>query len=185
MARIVRLFTRPLRRLARSEEGASTLPFVIFMPFYLLFVVSSIEMGLMMVRHVMLERGLDIAVRELRLGLNPNPSFTSVKTSICRNAGFIPNCMNSLHLELRPISKTTWEPLSSGAQCINRATEPNPIIRFDPGASNEMMLIRACAIVKPMAPGFGLGASIQKDTSGYYRLVSSTAFVNEPRLGGG
>ena len=55
-------------RKAKEEDGTATIPFVIFLPFFLILVVSSLEMGLLMVRHVMLERGLDMAVRGLRLG---------------------------------------------------------------------------------------------------------------------
>lgn len=168
---------------ARSEEGTATIPFVIFVPFFLTLVIASLEMGLLMVRSVMLEQGLDRAVRDLRLG-TWSGSYPEFKARVCNNAAIIPSCMATLHLELRPVSKVTWEPLSSGATCVNRASDPNPAVNFDPGASNEMMLIRACVKFKPMFKLTGVIFQADLlDSAGDYALVSATAFVNEPRLG--
>jgi Flp pilus assembly protein TadG len=169
--------------MARSEDGTATIPFILFMPLYIMLVISSLEMGLLMIRHVMLERAVDLAVRDLRLGIGGTPSYDSVKSAICNNAGLIKDCMTTMHLELRPVSKATWEPLGSGPTCINRVEDPNPPVTFVPGVSNEMMLIRACVKFSPMVPSTGLGASMPKDSVGDYALVSSTAFVNEPRPG--
>jgi Flp pilus assembly protein TadG len=179
MKRFRNWFTRK----ARAEEGTATIPFVLFFPFFIALVIASLELGLLMVRQVMLERGLDMAVRDLRLGIWNNPTFNGLKQRICNNAGIIPDCMSTLHLELRPVSKVTWEPLSSGPTCVNRVEDPNPDITFNAGVSNEMMLIRACVKFKPMFPSTGLGFSMPKDSAGEYALVSASAFVNEPRLG--
>lgn len=169
---------------ARSEEGTATIPFVIFVPFFLTLVIASLEMGLLMVRSVMLERGLDMSVRDLRLGLTGSPTYDALKKSVCRNAGIIPDCMNTMQLELRRVSKVTWEPLSSGPTCINRVENPNPAISFEAGASNEMMLIRACVKFRPMFALTGVVFNANTlDSAGDYALVSATAFVNEPRLG--
>ena len=177
-----RLMNR-MRHLARSEDGTATIPFVMFVPFYMLLLLSSIEMGMLMIRHVMLERALDIAVRDLRLGTWNPPTNTDLKRRICRSAGLIPDCMNSVMVELRPVSKTTWSPLASGPTCVDRNASIQPVTSFVAGTSNDMMLIRACAKFDPIFPTTGLGSSLPKDNSGAYALVSSTAFVNEPRPG--
>lgn len=174
-----------LWRGAREEDGSITIPFVIMFPIFFLIVISSIEMGILTVRHVMLERGLDMSVRGLRLGTWVNPTHADLKRSICRNAGIIPDCMNSLLVELRPVNKNTWQPLNGNATCIDRSAPVQPVTIFNPGVSDEMMLIRACIKVSPMAPLTGLGMQLNKDAFGQYALVSATAFVNEPRLGGG
>lgn len=174
-----------MRRGARDEGGSATLPFIILFPMFILIVISSIEMGLLTVRHVMLERGLDMSVRGLRLGSWTNPTHDDLKRSICRNAGIIPDCMNSLLVELRPVDKSTWEPLNAATTCVDRSRAVQPVTVFNPGVSDEMMLIRACIKVSPMAPMTGLGMGLPKDAAGQYALVSSTAFVNEPRPGGG
>lgn len=171
------------RRAVRSEEGAATIPFVIFVPFFMTLVISSVELGMLMLRDVMLQRGLDMAVRDLRLGTWSNPTHATLKTRICANAAILPNCEANLLVELRPVSKVTWEPLNSGAVCVDRSQELQPVTEFTAGVSNDMMLIRACIKFNPIFPTTGLGLSMPKDGAGQYALVAATAFVNEPRLG--
>lgn len=185
----MRPFMKNLRlrvlRAAHDEEGTATIPFLLFMPFYMMLVISSIEMGLMMVRDVMLERAVDLSVRGLRLGFWNPPTHDELKRAICNSAGIIPDCMNALLVELRPVDTTTWVPLSSGPTCVDKSQAIQPVTTFTAGAENNMMLIRACAKFRPLFPAWGAGAMYLKDGYGTYALVASTAFVNEPKAGGG
>lgn len=182
---------KPLRRLfrraARDEDGSATIPFVLFAPFLLILVMSSLEMGTLMTRHVMLERAVDLTVRDLRLGTwtptDPNNAGNELRARICNKFGLLSNCPQVLMIELRSVSKTTWTPLASGATCVDRSkpvnVNPNPTF----GSSNEMMLIRACLRVHPIFPMSGIGFALSKDGTGTYDLIASSAFVNEPRPG--
>lgn len=183
MARMMNRLRSWLGRKAREEDGTATIPFLIFLPFFLVLVVSSLEMGLLMVRHVMLERAVDMTVRGLRLGTWTNPTHESIKREICNNAGLIPDCMNAVLVELRPVSKVTWEPLSSGPTCVDRAETVQPVTEFNPGVGDDMMLIRACSKFDPIFPLTGAGFHLPKDNTGAYALVAATAFVNEPDPG--
>jgi len=173
-----------LARAAREEDGTATIPFLLFLPFFMMLVISSLEMGVLMMRHVMLERGLDLSVRDLRLGTFTG-DYEDFKRNICNRAGVIPDCMNVLVVELRPVSTVTWEPLASGAICIDRANPLAPLGNpFDEGAGDQLMLVRACAKFDPIVPTTGIGFQLPKDNTGAYALVSTTAFVNEPEPGG-
>ena len=183
MGNLMKTLRRFLRRAAGDESGSSTIPFAIMMPFFLLLVMSSLEMGTVMVRHVMLERALDLTVRDLRLGLWVPHNSNELKSKICNNAGILPNCGRNLLVELRTVSKATWQPLSSGPVCVDRAATVQPVTTFLTGTSNDMMLIRACVKFDPIFATSGLGFQLPKDNTGAYALVSSTAFVNEPRPG--
>lgn len=180
MRKLIRHISARFGRAARREDGASTIEFVILFPFFVLLVCSSLELGLLMVRHAMLERSMDISVRGLRLGTWQPPTHNELKEHICKNAAILPDCRNSLLIELRPVSTTTWQPLADGATCIDRSEEIQPVTEFRGGSSNEMMLIRACAKFDPFFPGTGLGKAIRKDDAGQYALIATTAFVNEP-----
>ncbi len=171
---------RYLRRFARDTRGTATVEFVIMAPVFFLVFMSSVEAGVLMVRNVMLERAVDLTVRNLRLGTWPTPEPALVKQSICDATLVIHDCMTSVLLEMRPVSTTTWAPLDPNAACVNRATRIDPLVEFKPGAQNEMMIVRACAIVDPVFPLTGLGLQLQKDTSGGYALTATSAFVNEP-----
>lgn len=173
---------------AQEEDGTATIPFIIFLPFFMLLVMSALEMGTLMLRQVMLERALDMSVRDLRLDKIVAPDHEKFKRLVCNRAGVIPDCMNTLVVELRPVSTITWEPLSSGPVCVDRAEPMMPnderLPAFTPGAGDEIMLIRACSKFDPVFPTSGLGFQLPKDNTGAYALISATAFVNEPEIGG-
>ncbi len=183
MAQLLTRLRLRAAKVAREEDGTATIPFLLFLPFFMMLVISSLEMGILMLRHVMLERSLDLSVRDLRLGLFTG-DYDDFKKDVCDRAGIIPDCINTLVIELRPVSTTTWEPLASGPICVDRA---NPLVPlgnpFETGAGDELMLIRACAKFDPIVPMTGLGFHLPKDNTGAYALVSTTAFVNEPEPG--
>lgn len=172
-----------LASVAREDDGTATIPFIIFLPFFLLLVMSALEMGTIMLRHVMLERALDMSVRDLRLGVWSNPTHDNFKRVVCNRAGVIPDCLNVLLIELRPIDMATWTPLANGPICVDRAEPIKPVTTFSSGTGDQLMLIRACAKFDPLFPTSGLGFQLPKDNTGAYALTAATAFVNEPNPG--
>lgn len=176
---------RALRRFRRKEDGGPTIEFVlVFTPFFILS-VSAFELGLLMTRHAMLERGLDMAVREVRLNTNVDFTETQVKTMICNAAGIIPNCMSQLRLEMvavdlftnNSVNPTKLQPDASCTDMTDQSAAPR---NFDNGIANQMMVVRACGKFSPMLPETALGYFLSRMDSGYYRLVSTSAFVMEP-----
>ena len=180
MLKTSKAIARRLGRALGREEGNATIEFVILFPALITLFLMVVEAGLMMTRGVMLDRAVDLSVREIRLGtLNPM-SAAGLKQAICNRAVIIPDCMNSVTVEMRPISKTTWGPLTGAATCVDRSQNVQPVLQFTPGIQNEMMLIRVCSIFDPLFPTSALAAQIQLDNSGAYALVAMSAFVNEP-----
>jgi Flp pilus assembly protein TadG len=78
--------SRVLRRLGMSEAGTASVEFVIIVPVFLAIFMSAFESGLLTLRHAMLERAVDISVRNLRLGLWANPTPELLRDSICQQA---------------------------------------------------------------------------------------------------
>ena len=172
-----------LRRFGRRQDGTATIEFVILFPVFMVLTVSAVEMGILTLRQVMLERGIDITVRALRVGTMVNPTFGEVKAAICSSAQIIPNCSAVLHLALTPISTADWAVPEDGITCVDRNDDIDPLInaaQIDSGERNEFMLMRACSVFDPMFPTYGLGPHLPTDESGGYRLIASTSFVNEP-----
>lgn len=163
-----------------DETGAVIADFAVMLPVFVMFLLSSVEMGMMTFRQTMLERGLDMAVRDLRLGLVEDPTHAKVKTDICHYAGFLPDCANGLRLEMQPVNLRAYTMLPEAADCIDRSEEMNPVRKFVAGGSNEVMVLRACIKIAPIFPTFGLGDQVAKDGNGDMALFSVTAFVNEP-----
>ena len=169
-----------LRRLWRREDGAATVEFVIIFPVFLSLFVASFELGLYMTRQVMLDRAVDISVRALRLGQFDDPTPQDIRDSICARAGLVvANCDNRMLIEMTRVPTTTWQTLPTGATCVNRDEEVEPVVEFNGGQPNDMMLIRVCALLEPVFFTTHLGLKMQ--TYGeFYALTSTSAFVNEP-----
>jgi hypothetical protein len=181
--------TRPaplLRRLSsrfrRDESGTSTVEFVILFPLFMAIFFAAFESGYLMLRNVMLERSVDLAVRELRLGDPQPPTFAEFKQGICDNTYFISDCDDVVQVQLRPVDMTTWGPLNGDPRCIDveSAIDPFDQTEYLVGGNNELMMVRVCALFQPMFPTTGLGLNMQYDGDGNYALVVTTAFVNEP-----
>lgn len=187
MGQLASTVRRWVRSFSRDERGSSTIPFILMFPMFVVIMMSSIEMGVLMLRQVMLERGLDMTVRDLRLATwtptNSNDPAPELKARICNYAGIIPKCTSTLMVQLQPISKTTWQPLASAAMCVDRSKPVNVNPTPDFGSSNQMMMVRACVKFDPIFPTTGAGFHLPKDNTGAYTIVSSSAFVNEPRPG--
>lgn len=176
---------RRLARAFRREDGTATLDFVIMMPVFVTVFLSCFEVGILTVRHSMLDRGVDLAVRDLRLGAWPNPTADFLKQEICSHTGgVIADCENQLLLELITVPTTTWAVPDGNNKCIDRDEEIQPAISFDPGVENQMVLIRACLLVDPFFPGTTQAlALVEKFGDKGIQLVSTSGFVNEPGSG--
>ena len=190
-----------LRRLVRGEDGTATVELVILLPLFVLAMANAIEASILMTRATLLDRGLDMAVRELRLNTGAPPGFDEFRASVCRHAGWLPDdavvpvgdaagrsgdgelpdqakapfdCLKSLQVELRRVSTATWAVMDDQARCVDRREEIAPLTEDDPehyrpGAAKQLMMVRACLVIDPLAPNYGLGALLPKDASGGYR----------------
>jgi hypothetical protein len=173
-------FRNLLRRAAR-EDGSVTVDFVLVFPVFIMVFLASFEAAMMMTRFVMLERALDISIRDLRLGVYTNPTHDQIKADICARTILLPDCEGALLLEMRPVSRVSWDVFAGTTQCVDRTEDLLPVTTFNPGAENELMLIRACAIFDPFFPTTRWGLRLPLDASGGYQLLAMSAFVNEPR----
>ena len=78
-----RLARSRLARAFRREDGTASIEFVIFVPVVVTIFMASVEAGFYMAKHVMMERGLDMVMRDLRLGKLGKPDHDELRTLIC------------------------------------------------------------------------------------------------------
>lgn len=170
-----------LKQFRLREAGSATIEFVIALPFVLAVLYTSIDFGAVMIRQVFLDRAVDIAVREVRLGNVPSNGHDALRDMICERTVLIGNCAAGLTIELKPIDTTTWAGLNDPVTCINRAQPMNPTLTFNPSAGNQdLMLVRVCASVDPFLSITGMVLGLGNETGGDLRLVAISAFTNEP-----
>jgi Flp pilus assembly protein TadG len=171
---------RRLLRRSKSEDGNATIEFVIVIPVFLLLFVSIFELGMATIRLTMLEHGLDVTMREIRLGTGADFSHADIRSSICDAATVLKDCNQNLQVEMVVVDTNTWALPAAAATCIDRNATVEPVLTFSNGAQNDLMFIRACFAVEPLYPTFGLGAIIETDAAGSMFLVAKSAFAQEP-----
>lgn len=173
------------RRFRADRRGSATVEFVIVFPVFAFMLCSAVESGILMLRQVSLDRAIDLAIRDLRLKVLPVSSndpvalHAAVKARVCESALMIPDCADTILLEMRQIEKGGALP-STRAPCVDRLANEQADPDFQAGIDNQMMLLRACAVFDPLFPGAGLGLDLTLDESGAYALTSASAFVIEP-----
>ncbi|EBA16665.1 hypothetical protein RSK20926_02634 [Roseobacter sp. SK209-2-6] len=170
-----------LCKFRRREDGNATIEFVILAPLLLLMLVSTVELGMINLRQSQLERALDITVRGIRLSTGSAPQHNEIRDQVCDLSGFIDDCATSLRLEMVQLDPFAWSPVDPEPDCVNSIEDVQPVRTFVGGASNELMLIRACMKYRPFISTWGLGDVLEKDGDGRASLFAASAFVQEPR----
>lgn len=175
-------FVPRLRRSFRSrEDGNATVEFVFVIPVFLLLFVSIFELGMATIRLTMLEHALDVTMRDIRLSTGQTFTKEDIRDSICEDAAVLKDCNENLLVEMQRVDTDTWLMPAGLATCIDRSDTAEPVVSFSNGQQNDLMFIRACFVVDPLYPTFGLGAILETDDSGAMQLVARSAFAQEPQ----
>ncbi|MEM6576926.1 MAG: TadE family protein [Pseudomonadota bacterium] len=182
---MIRTFFKRSRNYARDEEGSASVEFVLIFPVYLALMIMSIELGFVTLRGVMLERGMDMVVRDIRLGtadflVDGKVQHQEVIDAVCENSLILVDCRNSLRLEMAPSDLRAFSSLDTTVDCTNRAEPSEPVLELGAPQANELLLLRACLKYDPLFPKTALGSKLKTDDNGQTRIVSTTAFVREP-----
>lgn len=189
-----------------DESGSPIVEFVIVAPLFFMFFFWVFELGIMTVRWAMLDRGLDLTIRGLRVGEYINDltadnvaNHDFLRREVCENSGVLKNCETLLYLELTVLAAGENIP-SDGAACVNRTAPTNTRPDVNSGDRTEqetqqIVYVRACYWVDPVMP-FGmrlLGASSEtknpnaptanKVYDNGFAITAKTIYINEPNSG--
>ncbi|MCV3272602.1 TadE/TadG family type IV pilus assembly protein [Roseobacter sinensis] len=182
-----------LKRFRKDEEGHMIIEFAIIVPAIFSMFLASVEFGIYSMRQLFLDRGLDLAVREIRLNTGIDLDNDGkvdfdhpvVKQKVCDYAGFLNsgganNCDTTLRLEMEPIDPFAYVGLSDVVDCVDVSEPINQPRGFTNGVEHQLMIMRACVKFDPVFPTTGLGRSFSKDGAGKVKMISMSAFVQEP-----
>ena len=173
-----------LGRFRSSDDGAATVEFVILFPLVLTMMLGAIDLGITMVRQVMLDRAVDVTVRDVRLGKVGTNGSERMSDLICANSIMLPNCANNITVEMMPVNTSDFTGLDGPFPCIDDQQEITASVTFNPGAGGaeqELMLLRICIVAEPFLRVTGLFSGMDINPDGKLVLTSRSVFVNEPR----
>ncbi|MEM5520092.1 TadE/TadG family type IV pilus assembly protein [Sulfitobacter sp. AS59] len=176
-----RRMQKSIRRFRKDESGAVfMIEFVILFPLMFGILLASIEMSLYSLRQVYLNRGLEDAVRYVRLNTRAEMNHAKIKNMICEKAGNLPNCSETLRLEMVSVDPRNFQRLPTDIDCIDRSEPVTPERGFSLGQQHDLMVLRACLKFDPMLPTSRLGFKFAADGSGQSAMYAISAFVQEP-----
>ena len=183
MIRIAGYLYRHARRFRSEEEGNATIEFIMAVPLLLVLFCSAFETGMLMVRQLMLERGLEMTVRAVRLQTAAKYDVDQLRKMVCDGAAVVPDCLQNVRIEMRRIDPNVgWggQRPPNNADCRDRNDPASPPEDFANGGEHELMMLRVCALYDPFFPAIGIGKKLDYARDDKYALVSINAFVMEP-----
>ena len=142
-----------------------------------------------MIRHVMLERSIDIVVRDIRLGRLDDLTHPELKRLICNTSALISSvddCVDAMRIWMQPIDTANFAMVAPPRSCVDNVEDIDPLdeptgTEFAFGTDNEIMLLRICLKEDPMFPTSAIGATMIRDEiDGNYAMIATSVFVNEP-----
>jgi len=169
-----------LRRFLRREDGTSSVEFALTFPFVFYFFGLGTETAIYQMQQVMFERGVDIVVRDLRLGDTTLYDPDTLIQAVCDNALVVSGCVDDLNLEMETVNVTTYRGPDSSIDCVDRTETARPLISMTPGAGDSVMIMRFCLLIDPLFPNWGLGMVLPQVAGGGVPLYAQTFYVNEP-----
>jgi len=178
---MIRALSRLFRR-ARREDGTATIEFVLVVPVVITIFMASVEAGFYMAKHVLMERGLDLVMRDIRMGyVDDLENGNKVRELVCAATPILSDCENILMVEMQLISTNTFAMPEDPPRCIDRSAETKLDDDITSGGSHEIMFIRVCAVQDPMFPSTGIGLQLRPESGGGYQMATASVFVNEPQ----
>lgn len=174
-------------RFLKDDSGTTTIEFLFIFPSIFMLFTMSFESSMFMARHAMLERAVDLTVRQLRLGTLNKPTHQSLKRMICRSGlltDSVTDCINSMKIWMQPVNTGNFNMMAPPKSCVDKAqpivTDEPPTNEFAYGTDNDIMLMRICLKGYPMFPTTAVSVKMPVEPDGTYVMTVTTTFVNEP-----
>ncbi|WP_371171036.1 TadE/TadG family type IV pilus assembly protein [Aliiroseovarius sp. 2305UL8-7] len=169
-------------RLWRSNDGSSTIEFVIWFPLFMTLFFTSFELTFYGMRSVLLERAVEMNVRGMRLGTKRPDNITELKENICNDTLLFKDCMKELTVDVRLVDTVSWNLPTGPLPCVDRGDdykEPDDVV-YGPGGGGDLLIIRACMVTDPFFATTPLVMGLPRDESGGVAVVAVSTYVNEP-----
>ena len=153
---------------------------------------ASFESSFYMIRSVLLERSVDIVVRDIRLGNLDNLNHRLLKQRFCETSALVysvDQCVNKMRVWMQPINTANFNMVLPARNCMDKSANIDPLVdpagtEFAYGSDNDIMLLHICLLERPLFPTTIVGAALVAANGNgddeVYGLVVTSVFVNEP-----
>lgn len=183
-------FAPRIRRFLRNDDhGGATVEFVIVFPAFIMIFIMAFEAAMLLARQVMLDRAIDLVVRDIRLGTGVSITESAIRFRICSNTVVLPHCDATLSVEMTEVSSANYtlprfdQPCVDARNVAGGGVVVRPLTWFEQTTPNMMIVLRTCYVVEPFFPTSQFGLALTRDSDGLLYMTSATAFSSEPVAG--
>jgi hypothetical protein len=176
-----------LGRFLKDDSGTATIEFLFVFPIIFTIFTASFESSLYMAKYVMFDRGVDLVMRQVRLGNATGMTHQSLKEEICEQGLLIESmaaCLQKMRIWMQPVNTADFSMIAPPVNCVEQASELNtdepPANEFAYGTDNDIMLVRICLKEWPIFPTSAVSVKMPRQTDGSVAMIVTTVFVNEP-----
>jgi hypothetical protein len=180
-----------VRAFLAEERGTATIEFVLLVPIVLTVFFASFESSFFMIKSVMLERSVDIVVRDIRLGVLDDMNHRDLKKRFCETSALTnpENCVDKMRIWMQPINTADFSMVLPQRHCMDKSAKIDPLVdppaaEFAYGVDNDIMLLHICLLETPLFPTTIVGAALVAANGNgddeNYGIVVNSVFVNEP-----
>ncbi len=163
----------------KNKDGATAIEFALLILPFSLTVFVILEIALIFFVDSALDSSLHKSARSVRVGTAQNPgspwNLAKFKSDLCSHMAYYFDCTNSLKVSSRVITDI------SNVSYIDPVDESGSLAvaeTFNPGSSDDYVLIQAFIPWKPILPVYGFVSAQLND--GTYILGAAVLFKNEP-----
>jgi Flp pilus assembly protein TadG len=163
-----------------DRSGAAAVEFAIVGSVFIVLLLSSFEAGLLLARITMVDHAVNAVAKDIYIGGVDRGGKTQadLESTVCDYVGlFVPDCEDKVSVELISVSDMTK---SSQNDPVCRSSSDDKQPEFAAGGARAIMFLRVCLMADVITPGLPFGLRLSKDNNGKVKIISSTAFMNEP-----
>jgi Flp pilus assembly protein TadG len=176
-----------LGRFLKDDSGTATIEFLFVFPIIFTIFTASFESSLYMAKFVMFDRGVDLVMRQVRLGNAAGMTHQQLKEEICEEGLLIKSmadCLNKMRIWMQPVNTADFSMVAPPVTCVEQASQVNtgepPANEFAYGTDNDIMLLRICLKEWPIFPTTAVSVKMPRQPDGSVAMIVTTVFVNEP-----
>jgi len=176
-----------LGRFLKDDSGTATIEFLFVFPIIFTIFTASFESSLYMAKFVMFDRGVDMVMRQVRLGNAGNMPHQELKKQICEEGLLISSmadCLNKMKIWMQPVNTADFAMVAPPVTCVEQASQVNtgepPANEFAYGTDNDIMLVRICLKEWPIFPTTAVSVKMPRQPDGSVAMIVTSVFVNEP-----
>lgn len=176
-----------LGRFLKDDSGTATIEFLFVFPIIFTIFTASFESSLYMAKYVMLDRGVDLVMRQVRLGNAAGLTHQQLKKEFCKAGLMIDSmadCLNKMRIWMQPVNTADFSMVVPPVTCVEQASQVNtgepPANEFAYGTDNDIMLLRICLKEWPLFPTTAVSVKMPRQPDGSVAMIVTTVFVNEP-----